>query len=167
VLTRLQVPLCDAGDPDARQPYHVVTEQDEARGMILVRQTMKDATDLATRATRQLMKAAEEENRRVRAAGVVVGSDVDPASLRSLHVRAHALEGRLYREAVEAGLTACGLGRHVLVERDAVVQAAALIGKDPSELKVSLNALGKAVGKPWGAHEKMAAIAAWVALVRG
>ncbi len=166
VLARLLVPLCDADDPDARQPYHVVTEQDEARGMMLVRQTMKAATDLATRATQQLMKRAEEERRRVRAAGVVVGSDVDPASLRSLHVRAHALEGRLYREAVEAALSACGLACNVLVERDAVVQAAGLIGKDPNELKATLNALGKVVGRPWGAQEKMAAIAAWVALVR-
>ena len=165
VLTRLQVPLCDADDPDVRQPYHVVTEQDEARGMMLVRQTMKAATDLATRATEQLMKRAEQERRRVRAADLVVGSDVDPASLRSLHVRAHALEGRLYRDAVEAALSACGLTCNVFVEREVVAQAAALIGKDPSELKGTLNALGRAVGRPWGAQEKMATIAAWVGLV--
>src|SRR2546422_11056866 len=65
VLARLQVPLCGADDPDARQPYHVVTEQDEARGMMLVRRTMKHATDLATRATQQLMKKAEEERLQV------------------------------------------------------------------------------------------------------
>jgi len=166
VLARLQVPLCDADDPDARQPYHVVTEQDETRGMKLVRQTMKAATDLATRATQQLMRKAEEERLRVRAAGLVVGSDVNPASLRSLHVRAHALEGRLYREAVEAALSVCGLTCNVLVEREAVVQAAARIRTDQTQLKATLNAMGKVAGRPWGAQEKMAAIAAWVALVR-
>ena len=134
--------------------------------MKLVRQTMKAATDLATRATQQLMRKAEEERLRVRAAGLVVGSDVNPASLRSLHVRAHALEGRLYREAVEAALSVCGLTCNVLVEREAIVRAAARIRKDQTQLKATLNAMGKVAGRPWGAQEKMAAIAAWVALVR-
>jgi hypothetical protein len=158
--------LCAIGDPEARQPYHVVAEQDGKRGMMLVRQTAKAATDLATQATRKLIKQAEDVAHRVRAAGLVVGSDVDPASLRQPHIRAHALEGRLYREAVEAAVSACGLTCNVLVERDAIVQGANAIGKDPTEFKGTLNALGKVVGRPWGAQEKMAAVAAWVALAR-
>src|SRR2546422_596734 len=45
VLARVRVSLVDLDDEDARQPYHVVSEQDEKRGMRLVRQTRDTATD--------------------------------------------------------------------------------------------------------------------------
>ena len=100
-LARLYIPLVDMDDPEARQPYHVEAEQDKERGMRLVRQTLKTATANAVRATRGLMDRARNSDYQVRAAVLVVGSDTNPASIRQPHVRAHALEGRLYREAVE------------------------------------------------------------------
>ena len=51
-LARLYIPLVDMNDDEARQPYHVVAEQDEERGMKLVRQSLKTATSNAARATR-------------------------------------------------------------------------------------------------------------------
>lgn len=166
VLARLRVPLCDLEDADARQPFHVVAEQDEKRGMTLVRQTLKTATTLAAGATRQLMTRARVSGHQVRAATLVVGSDVDPASLRHPHIRAHALEGRLFREAVETGASRCGLSCSVLVERETLASAELAIGKPRTDIKAATDALGKVAGRPWGAQEKMAAIAAWVALVR-
>src|SRR5207247_4802348 len=79
VLARVRVSLVDLDDEDARQPYHVVSEQDEKRGMRLVRHTRDTATAEATRAIRQLMEQADQAGHRVRAATLVVGSDVDPA----------------------------------------------------------------------------------------
>jgi len=166
VLARVRVSLVDLDDEDARQPYHVVSEQDEKRGMRLVRQTRDTATAEATRAIRQLMEQADQAGHRVRAAALVVGSDVDPATLRHPHIRAHALEGRLYREAVEAAASRCGLACEVLVEGEALPSAAVAVGKRPVEIKAATDAWGKALGPPWGAQEKAAALAAWVALAR-
>ena len=164
VLARVRVSLVDLDDEDARQPYHVVSEQDEKRGMRLVRQTRDTATAEATRAIRQLMEQADQAGHRVRAAALVVGSDVDPATLRHPHIRAHALEGRLYREAVEAAASRCGLACEVLVEVEALPSAAVAVGKRPVEIKAATDEWGKALGPPWGAQEKAAALAAWVAL---
>src|SRR3989475_13325566 len=108
-LARMYIPLIDMNDNDARQPYHVVAEQDEERGMRLVRQTLKTATANAVRATRGLMDQARNSDSEVRGAVLVVGSDTNPASIRQPHVRAHALEGRLYREALEGAVSQCGL----------------------------------------------------------
>jgi len=132
--------------------------------MRLVRQTRDTATAEATRAIRQLMERADQTGHRVRAATLVVGSDVDPTTLRHPHIRAHALEGRLYREAVEAAASRCGLACKVLVEGEALPSAAIAVGKRPVEIKAATDAWGKAVGPPWGAQEKAAALAAWVAL---
>lgn len=154
-------------DADARQPYHVVAEQDETRGMMLVHRTLKTATARATRATRQLVRQAGNSGYQVRAVILVVGSDVDPASLGHPHIRAHALEGRLYREAIDTGVSRCGLTCTVLVERATLVRAAVAIDKPSADIKAVIDALGNVAGRPWGAQEKTAAMAAWVALAEG
>ena len=133
---------------------------------MLVRQTFEAATAHAARATEQLVRAAQTSDYQVRATVLVVGSDVDPASLRHPHIRAHALEGRLFREAVEAGVSKCGLSCSVLVERETFASAELALGKPRADIRAITTALGKIAGRPWGAQEKMAATAAWVALVR-
>src|SRR5256885_15850632 len=77
VLARVRVSLVDLDDEDARQPYHVVPEQDEKRGMRLGRQTPDTPTDAATRAIRHLIEPAEQTGHPVRAATLVVDSHVD------------------------------------------------------------------------------------------
>src|SRR5438046_6776583 len=110
------------------------------------------------------MEQAVHVVHRFRSVALVVGIDVDSATLRHPHIRAHALEGRLYREAVEAAASRCGLACEVLVEGEALPSAAIAVGKRPVEIKAATDAWGKAVGPPWGAQEKAAALAAWVAL---
>lgn len=153
-------------DPEARQPYHVVTEQDAKRGMRLVRRTARVAQSRALATLRELPRAAGPVRRVVHAVGLVVGSDTDPNAISHPHIRAHALEGRLYRDAVEASAAACGLPRAVLVERDAFRTAASVLGRGPSRLKAATLALGAPMGRPWAADEKLATLAAWVALAR-
>src|SRR3989440_11167265 len=79
-LARLYIPLIDMDDAEARQPYHVVAEQDEGRGMRLVQQTLKTATANAARATRILIDGARTLDYDVRATVLVVGSVTNPAS---------------------------------------------------------------------------------------
>jgi hypothetical protein len=163
-LARLYIPLIDMDDAEARQPYHVVTEQNKERGMMLVRQTLKTATANAARATRGLMDQARSSDCEIRAAVLVVGSDTNPASIRQPHVRAHALEGRLYREAVEGAASELGLASRVIVERDAFGIAEEALGKPCAQLRTAIDTFGKIAGRPWRSQEKAAALAAWVAL---
>jgi hypothetical protein len=151
-------------DPEARQPYHVVAEEDKDRGMMLVQQTLKTATVNAARATRDLMDQARNSEYEVRAAVLVVGSETNPASIRQPHVRAHSLEGRLYREAVEGAVSQHGLACRVVVERDALGTAEGALGKPRAELRDATDALVKVAGRPWRSQNKAAALAAWMAL---
>src|SRR5439155_22172483 len=111
-----------------------------------------------------LMEQADQAGHRVRAAALVSGRDVHPSTHRHPHIRAHALEGRLYREAVEAAASRCGLACEVLVEVEALPSAAVAVERRPVEIKAATDEWGKALGPPWGAQEKAAALAAWVAL---
>ncbi len=165
VVKRCDVELCDFRNRWTRQPYHAPLELPEEQAAGIVREATAAVRSLGTRVVRRLAAELAAEGYRVQSIGLVVGSDIDPAKLGNLHVRAHALEGRLYRGALERGAAACRLPCFALVERSAYQQAATALGKPPAHLKRTVAALGGAL-KPWRAEEKTATLAAWLGLTR-
>jgi hypothetical protein len=163
-LLRRTVMLSDLDDDDSRQPYHAGLHRGEPVGTVVVRQARRDAEARAASALKELVRTAVRAGAKPRSIGLVVGSDVDPLSLGNLHIRAHALEGRFYREALEAAAAAAGLPSILLLERDAFEAAAPPLAQAPAEIETALAAMGKAAGRPWRKDERLAALAAWVAL---
>jgi hypothetical protein len=100
----------------------------------------------------------------IRSAGLVVGSVVDPAAIANPHIRAHALEGKLFRQVVAAELSRHGVAHTVLLERDAYEQVARELDLTAAELRKRVDGLGKGTIKPWRSEEKLAALAAWCQL---
>jgi hypothetical protein len=164
ILARREVALADPDLPDTRFPYHAALELPEREGAAVVTRLRKRIEAIAAGAVAEL--AAELRAAKLRPAGVglVVSSDVDPAKLGNPHVRAHASEGRLFREVLEQGARAARLPSLVLLEREALGRACAALHRSEAKLQETLAELGKQVGRPWRADEKTAALAAWVAL---
>jgi hypothetical protein len=163
VLDRRTVDLSDPAVPGSRQPYHAGTgllEEDEAtlsrRLRVVQRVTAESVTGL--------VEAYRERSRTPRAAGLVVGSLIEPGSIANTHIRAHALEGRLFRTALAEALRSHGLPCTVEVERNVYARAAAVLGLAEDELKREVAGLGRAVSGPWRADEKLATLVAWMAL---
>jgi hypothetical protein len=96
-----------------------------------------------------------------------VGSTVDPATISNQHIRAHALEGQLFRMVLQEVLSAQGLSCSVVVERRAFAEAAVALALADSELKRRLANLGRETSGPWRAEQKLAALVAWKALAEG
>lgn len=96
--------------------------------------------------------------------GLVVSSNPDPRRLGNEHIRAHALEGILFREVLESGARACRVPACTFLERDAFQQAAELLHLRAASLTRALAQFGAQVGRPWRAWEKSAALGAWLAL---
>jgi hypothetical protein len=94
----------------------------------------------------------------------VVGSDIDPARISNPHIRAHALEGRLFRTVLEDALRSHGLTCLVIVERTIYKQAAKILQRSEQDLKRLVAQLGRNLNGPWRADEKTACLAAWLAL---
>ena len=81
------------------------------------------------------------------------------------HPVIHAAEGELYRRIFGEAATALGL-RPLRVPPSALgVRLATALRVTPAKLAARLVIMGKASGKPWAAHQKQAALAAWLALV--
>jgi hypothetical protein len=161
---REEVLLADLDDDDSRQPYHAGLHRGERIGAAVVRKARRDAERRAATALRGLVQALGSEAPQLRCIGLVVGSDIDPLKLGNLHIRAHALEGRFYREVLESAARNRGLESVALVEREAFADAARRLQRLPEQLREGLARIGVAAGRPWRRDEQLAALAAWVAL---
>ena len=77
-----------------------------------------------------------------------------PATISNLHIRAHALEGRLFRTVLAEALEAHGLSCCVVVERRAYAEAALALLREAAELKRVLLSLGRPQSGPWRVGKK-------------
>lgn len=166
VVDRQVLALSDAAVPASRQPYHAMLRARQGDRSALERRLRGIVERVTRRSLSQLLARYRGQGRTVRGLALVVGSLIDPASLGNDHIRAHALEGQLFRTALEraAGRARVPCATHV--ERGLYEAAAARLRQTPARLKRIVAELGRAVDGPWRADEKTATLAAWMALAR-
>jgi hypothetical protein len=163
VLDQRKIELCDPAVPESRQPYHAAMgklETDNAK--ITRRRTV--VTQAAERSVEELLAAYRSAGHTIGAAALVVGSVIDPAKITNPHIRAHALEGQLFRTVLEDALRSHGLACSVFVERTIYKQAAKILQRSEQNLKRLMTQLGQNLDGPWRADEKTACLAAWLTL---
>jgi hypothetical protein len=156
------IDLSDPRVPETRQPYHATFGQLETDAKKTNRRT-----DIVQRVTKQsvtkLLSDYRPKGHSITRASLVVGSQRDPATIANPHIRAHALEGQLFRAALEQALNAHGIRTAILLERDAYVTAGAQL-KKPHDVRQTIQNLGRPSDGPWRAEQKLAALGAWLAL---
>jgi hypothetical protein len=161
-----RIDLCDPRLPETRQPYHA------AMGKLETDSTKVDERERIVRSISQqsLARLLEDYRRngfRIMRAALVIGSQINPASIENPHIRAHALEGRLFRSAVAETLQTHEIRTEVLLERDAYPSVAARLKQSSEDVKRTIQDLRRsaaATGRPWRAEEKLAALAALFAV---
>lgn len=156
--------LSDPKIPQSKQPHHAALELPESDAKTVTKKLRKVVADAAKKSVRELLNQASELKYDVRRAALVVGSLVDPATLHNEHIRAHGLEGQLFRTALEHALNKHEVPCSVLLEKTAYIAASAELRKSPAEAKRTIASLGNAHEGSWRAEEKLAALAAWIAL---
>lgn len=156
--------LCDPHVPKSKQPYHAALELPEKEAASAVRELCSVVSGAAKRSVADLLKQAADAGCQVRGAALVVGSLVDPASLHNEHIRAHGLEGQLFRTVLQDAFRAHNIPCAVLLEKIAYASAAEKLRKSSAQAKRVVAKLGEAHEGSWRAEEKLAALAAWMAL---
>ena len=166
VLGQSIVELSDPAVPESRQPHHAGTgaiETDAAR----VSRRVQIVRNCTRQSITNLLRNYLSKECTVCHTALAVGSTVDPATISNQHIRAHALEGQLFRMVLQEVLSAQGLSCSVVVERRAFAEAAVALALADSELKRRLANLGRETSGPWRAEQKLAALVAWKALAEG
>jgi hypothetical protein len=160
------IDLSDPQFPETRQPYHAATGKLETDTKKTNRRR-----DIVQRITKQSIAELLADYRRkghaITRACLVVGSQIDPATIANPHIRAHALEGQLFRSTIERALNEHGIRTTAFLERDAYGKAATQLEKSSVDVQRAIQSLGRFTGGPWRAEQKFAALGAWVALCQG
>lgn len=164
IVVRYEIQLADPWVPESMHPYHHELGDGGPAGAQARRRGCQAARKASRRAVRTLVGDMRSHRLRPCGAGVVVSSLLDPMRVAGAHPRAHAQEGKLYREAVEAALGGCGLQFETLLEKNLRIVAAERLGQTAQQIDATLKAFSHEVGTPWRAPEKLAALAAWLVL---
>jgi len=119
---------------------------------------------IAQKSIATLLTNHRQNGYRIRRAALVVGSQIDPALIANPHIRAHASEGQLFRAVLERALQAHQIRIEVFNERDAYGNVAAEFKKSDENVRRMIQNFGRATEAPWRAEQKLAALAACLAL---
>jgi len=161
-----RIELCDPRFPETRQPYHAAMGKLETNST-KVNQRERVVRTISQQSLARLLKDYRRKGFRIIRAALVVGSQINPAAIANPHIRAHALEGRLFRSVVEQSLQAHEIRTEVLLERDAYPNVAARLKQSSDDVKRAIQDLRRSApanGRPWRAEEKLAALAGLFAL---
>jgi hypothetical protein len=157
------IDLSDTRFPETRQLYHAAMgklETDPGK----IRARLRIVRRVARQSITRLL--AEYQGFVIRRAALVIGSQIGPASIANPHIRAHALEGQLFRTTLDDALRAHRIHTVILIERDAYSKGSARLKKASSDVRRVTQNLGRSGEGPWRAEQKLAALAAWIALSR-
>jgi hypothetical protein len=161
-----RVELSDPRLTETRQPYHAATGKLETNTAKLHRRE-RVVRCIAQQSLATLLAGYRQNGYCIRRAALVVGSLIDPAAIANPHIRAHALEGHLFRSAVEETLQEHEICTDILLERDAHARVAAQLKQSSDDVRKAIQDLGRPItanGGSWRAEQKLAAIAALFAL---
>jgi hypothetical protein len=169
VLIRRRAELGDPTGRVRRNVYQAARALTPAEAAVRVEAAERIAAEQAAAALERIVSEATDEGAVVHSCAVVVGAFPTGAQLESIlasHALAHAAEGRLYQRALLQSAEACGLDTVAVPQRSIWEQGESVLGVAQDELRHSIDQLRREVGPPWAQDQKLAALAAWIALAR-
>lgn len=155
--------LSDPRYPETQQPYHAAMGKLETDTTIINRR-VRLVRSIAQQSIAKLLAGYLTKGYAISRAALVVGSQTDPASIANAHIRAHAFEGQLFRSVVTDALRAHRVRTEVLIEQNAYAQAVVKLKEARENVQHVIQDFGQATQGPWRAEQKLAALAAWIAL---
>ena len=158
-----RIDLSDPRLPETRQPYHAAMGRLETDTRKINRR-VDVVRRIAEKSIAKLLAGYRQQNFTIKRAALVVGSQIDPHSVTNPHIRAHALEGQLFRSVLQESLHAHRILSDVLIERDAYARASVRLKQSNENVRRVIQKFGRDTKAPWRAEQKLAAVAAWVAL---
>jgi hypothetical protein len=165
VIDSRRIELSDPAIPESRQPYHAGFGTARSAGAERAR-LVAGVRRFGRRSVADVIRHVRSLGHDVSAAGLIVGSLIDPKQIANDHIRIHAMEGQLFREVVRDAAARMGLSCWICRERDLMADAAATLRRPEAVIRRTLVALGEDVDGPWRAEHKAAALAAWRVLAQ-
>jgi hypothetical protein len=169
VLDRSRIEIADPDMPESVQPYHAAADLPKAAAAKFIRDCAAVTNAMAKRAVRKIVKELAANGNAVVACGNLLGSGHPPATLAQAlasHPMLHTAEGEFFRAALDGAIRSAGLEPVGIREKHALELGSEVLGMSAAQLQRTLNDMGKTIGPPWRQDEKLATLAAWLALAQ-
>jgi hypothetical protein len=151
---------------DERGVYHQAAEVAAGTAAALLERVRAATEANAGAGIGGFLKLLDADGLRPAVAVVPTGGRKLPAlaEIVRVHTLQHAAEGEFYRDVVAAACAAQGLEVRRPVERELIPLACDRLGVGKPELEARLKAMGAALGPPWSEDQRLAMLAAGLAL---
>jgi len=150
-----------------RQPYHTAEKMELSEAVEFVRGVEKESRELALAGIRSLQKELGKLDYKISGCSLLLASGRELPEFEKI-LASHALidtaDGELFRDSIGHSCTRAKLPLNLIKERELLAAASKRLNKRPEFLNRQVAALGKSLGPPWTADEKLATLAAWLAL---
>ena len=170
VLDRRRIETSDAAIHGSRQPFHAAEPLSFEKAEALIRQCRESSTLLATRAVTAMVAQLTQNGHAVVGAGILFASGrplPDLAAILRSHALIHTAEGEFFREVLVHASEHCSLPVTKIKEREIWERGTMVLRRPSADLQQLIDGLGKSLGPPWRQDEKLASMAAWIALAEG
>ena len=167
ILDRRRIEIADPKVRGSKQPFHAAEPLPFKEAEQFIRRCTASTNALAERAVQGVVDGAEEKGYRVAGCGLLTASGrplPDLAAILASHALIHAAEGEMFRQALVRASEECGLPVTKVRERELLDRAAAALRTPAAKLQRRLAELGRPLGPPWTQDEKLATLAALLAL---
>ena len=168
ILERRRIETVEAGIPGSKQPFHAAREMCWEKAETLIRQCREHSTVLAARAVSAWITQLKLNGFTVVGAGILFASGRPLPNLATIlrsHPLIHTAEGEFFREVLVTATEHCSLQVTKIKEREIWERATGVFGLPLADLQRGIGELGNSVGPPWRQDEKLASLAAWIALI--
>jgi hypothetical protein len=148
-------------------PYHSAEKLKDEEARALVKRGVESAHRVAARHMRDVAAKARERNDEIVACAVLIPDPMPEWStgqILAVHFRMHKAEGVLFPDALCRAAEACDLKIVAVPEKQLEATATDRLGVPMDKVMQTVAALGKSVGAPWGKDQKIATVAALIAL---
>jgi hypothetical protein len=154
------------GHPTA-QPYHYVEEWKIPEAKKYLAECATTGRKLAAASLREMMLELEGRGYRVTRFAILTGSEKALPPLEKIlaaHPLIHTAEGIFFRQIFRDAAEKLGLRVTEVREKEIGAQAKIALGKNAARVQGKIARMGKIVGPPWTTDQKLAALAACIAL---
>lgn len=167
VLLRRRIDIADPSIKGSRQPYHAAEGLALAAAEKLIRRCEEGSSRLALDALRTAIAEVAESGHEVGGCGFLLSSGRslgDLADTLASHAKIHTADGEHFRDAIAGAADRLGL-RVTRVRERQLWETAAERMKIPVKIfQTRITVLGKTLGPPWRADEKLATAVGCLAL---
>jgi hypothetical protein len=167
VLVRARLELSARSRKGPVQPYHAAEPMAVDQARRYLDRCRAEARSWAVRGLAGVVRELPALGAKPSSCAILAASGRPLPELSAIlasHALIHTADGEHFRDALAGAARSLGLRVVRVREKGLYSTASAVLSQSEENLRARLGELGRAVGPPWTADQKLAALAAWQAL---